>query len=208
MEHEILSETYRHLYNNIIGEYFSQICQSDINYCIKNKNIYNEIWKKFEEYKCNAIENMSGARLDRHKLASCLCAAIIEVKPLVGYKGAKIVKQANEILALHVGINVIKFYMMYDFLHELDISSEFQKELSTYLREQFNMQFPSENICDIQSYEENILNALYWSHQKCDITNRECFRFDIWAYSKIFYHLELYNKDFLSNAYHEYAKAN
>lgn len=206
MKNYQLSDTYKILFNTIIGELLSNICNSNINYCVRDEEVPIDIGKRFEEYKLRASKNMTGSRLDRHKLASCICGAIIETKPLVGYKGAVIVKNANEIFALHVGLNVLKFYMMYDLLYSSGTLVENANNVKEYLKECFNVQFPSleDNVCDIQEYELNLYNALYWTHQKCDIINIECFQYDIWAYSKIFYHLELYNRDFLKKAYEEY----
>ena len=71
------------------------------------------------------------------------------------------------------------------------------------------MKFPdyNENICDEQKYEANLLNSLYWTHQKCHITSSECFCYDIWAYLKIYYHLELYNKTRFEAFLQAYIKA-
>lgn len=149
---------------------------------------------------------MEGTRLDRHKLASCICGAIIEVKPLVSIN-INSRRNANEILALEVGVNVIKFYMMCELLHEID-DEVYKFKALRYLKEKFKMQFPSidKNICDNKSYKENLCNSLLWSHHKCNISNKECFHYDIWAYARIFYHLELYNKSFLNEAYQKFIK--
>lgn len=203
-----VSDTYKLLYHEIIEELFWQICNANINYCIKvtaeNKKIPIAISDKFEEYKDRAAKNMSGERrLDRHKLASCICGALIEISPLVGFQGAIITKKANEKLALHVGLNVIKAYMMFDFLDKLSVSHEEKQAIHHYLKENFDLQFPG-NICDTQKYDVNLENALYWSHFECDYKKGECFRYDIWAYSKIFYHLELYNQEYLEQSYAKY----
>lgn len=208
MSNEIPSDTYRLLYYQVIDELLAMICNQNQAYCVKYKIGQDimpiAIWKKFETYKEIASQKMSGHRLDRHKLASCICAAIIEVKPLEGFNGAAIQKNANEIFALYVGLNVIKFYMMYDLTKEM--SSQKRNAVIRYLKEKFEIKFPTlnENICDTQEYRKNLFNALYWSHHYCDIKANECFHYDIWAYSKIFYHLELYNEEHLKNAYNTY----
>lgn len=200
MEKHQLSNTYKRLYKDIIEDLLSQICGSNINYCVRSRGIPVAIGEKFEAYKERALEKMSGGRLDRHKLASCICGAVIEARPLAGYRGAVIVKQANEILALHTGLNVLKFYMVYDFIREQELSDKEKEQLKERILADFQMQFPplEENICDEQDYEHNLYNALYWTHQTCGRLSEECFRYDIWAYSKIFYELEMRNKqDFL-----------
>ncbi|MBD5537826.1 MAG: hypothetical protein HDQ99_22310 [Lachnospiraceae bacterium] len=202
-----ISNTYKFLYDFIIGDLLSQICK-DIRFCVRDENIPFIIGENFEKYREYAIKNMSKDRLDRHKLASCICGAIIESKPLVGFNGSKIPKNANEALALYVGLSVIKFYMMYSSVLPLNLTAESEEKMLKCLRENFNMEFPDyhENICDEQKYETNLLNSLYWTHRKCHVTNSECFCYDIWAYSKIYYHLELYNKSRFDSFLQEYSK--
>lgn len=193
MKTYIPSELFKALWEQIIEDLLYQSCKSNINYCVKSEDnaddVHILIAKKFEEYKSNSLNYMLGDRIDRHKIASCVCAAIIEVSPLVGYNKATIIKNANEIIGLYSGLNVIKYYMMNDITKD--------KDSLIYLKENFDMGFPSveENICDTKSYRENMENALYRSHHKCNKSKDMCFHFDIWAYAKIFYHLELYNKD-------------
>ncbi len=203
------SDIYKSLYLEIIDELFAKICNNSINYSLKNQvngtSVPVAIWEKYDEYNCKVLRYMTSGKLDRHKQASCLCGAIIEVKPLTGYKGAVVLKRANEILALHVGLNVIKMYMMYDFIGQLDISPDEKNEAKEYIKEHFNMQFPG-NICDNQGYEDNFVNALYWCHHECPY-KKECIQYDVWAYSKLFFHLELYNQEFLRKSYEEYKKS-
>lgn len=204
------SKTFAFLYQYIIQELFSQICYANINYCVKpkfgNDEIHIAIWKKYEEYKEKALLNMSGTRLDRHKLASCICGTLIEIQPLEGFNGAKISKYANEIFALHVGLNVIKVYMIRD----LDIQSEEMSSLVGYMKENFIMDFPAleYNVCDKHSYADNLQNALFGTHHRCEYKRSECFHYDIMAYSKVFYHLELYNQERFNKVYQEYVKNN
>lgn len=200
------SETFVFLYQYIIQELFSQICAHDSAYSIcpqiGSDEIHIAIWKKFEEYKKKALENMSGTRLDRHKLASCICGTIIEIKPLVGYNGAKINKYANEILGLQVGLDVIKVYMIRD----LEILDKDKNLVIEYMKDNFNMKFPplKDNVCDKHDYYTNLRNALYRTHDKCAFKGDVCFHYDILAYSKIFYHLELYNKKDFIKTYQEF----
>lgn len=199
------SDTYKRLYDHVIEDILFQICNTQkycVNYFSDQKQIPFQIWEKFEEYKAMALENMSGTRLDRHKIASCLCGAIIEIRPLVPTTN-KYHQRINEIFALEVGINVIKFFMMCELLLSTEIDITHRLKTLKYLKEEFQMKFPSidENICDTHEYKENLYNSLFWSHHKCDVTKKECFHYDIWAYAKIFYHLELYNKPYLNKAY-------
>lgn len=210
MKNDQLSDTYKKLYNLVISDILFQICSSSDMYCVKytvdGDILPIAIWKKFQQYEETASTNMSGTRLDRHKLASCICGAIIQVRPIVGCDGTEIPKKVNELLALSIGLNVIKAFMMFELLDSLPL--EHNTDVKKYLKTKFNMQLPSveENICDIQEYRKNIVNALYRSHRKCNITQNECFRYDIWAYAKIFYHLEIYNQEHLRKCYQEYIK--
>lgn len=204
------SETFRYLYYNIVGEMMSSICESNDNICVNTMfgedRIHIGLWKKFEEYKRKASGHMTRGRLDRHKLASCICGAIVEAQPLIGYKGAKIPKNANEMLAIHAGIAVIKCYMIYDYCYNAIISPDDRQEMLRYLKDNFEMKFPAlnENICDTLAYHKSIANALYRCHSECQVLKRECFRYDIWAYAKIFYHLEVYNRKKFNEACEKY----
>lgn len=201
MKNYIISDTYKDLYDYVIGRLLSEICQSNKNICVRSQEIPYIIGEKFDEYKIKTTKNMIGTRLDRHKLASCICGAIIEAKPLVGFNGANIRKNANEIFALYVGLYVIKYFMIYADVENQCIPNELKETFVEYLRENFDMKFPDfkEKICDEQDYLDNLVNSLYWSHQECKISNSECFRYDIWAYSKIYYHLEIYNRNSFEN---------
>ncbi|MCM1282507.1 MAG: hypothetical protein NC180_05465 [Muribaculaceae bacterium] len=203
------SDTYKKLYFRIIDPLLVQICKSNINYCIKEKvdklPIQYVICGEFENYKTMALKNMHGDRLDRHKLASCICGAIIKVRPLEGCGGAAIVRNANEKLALFIGLNVIKAYMLDDLFKESAIAPGEKLQVKNYLKESYDMEFP-DNICDTQEYVENFANALYWTHEECELTKAECFRYDIWAYAKIFYHLELFNRPKMRQCLEDYLK--
>lgn len=201
------SNTYKMLFNHIIGELLSQICERMPNYSVRNQKVFYELGDKFDEYRRRANGHMSRSRLDRHKLASCICGAIVEIQPIVCVTGGD-AQKANSLFAICVGLNVIKFYMMYDLLNHLDASSDSKKRLKLYLRDHFDMQMPAidENICDTQEYQTNLINALYWTHHKCEYKKKECYHYDIWAYAKIFYHLELYNKPRFESVFEEYRK--
>lgn len=201
------SETFIFLYRYIIQELFSQICNRNKDYSInpkfKNDDIHIAIWKKFEEYKKRASMNMAGTRLDRHKLASCICGAIVEIRPLVGFNGVRINKYANEMLALQIGLDVVKVYMIRDLICDLKISKEYIDGVIEYMKDNFNMDYPllKDNICDKHDYQTNLRNALFRTHSFCDFKKNECFQYDIFSYAKIFYHLELYNRPMFKATY-------
>lgn len=194
------SDTFVKLYNYIIVDLLVQICNSNPNYCVKekinNENLPNALWKIYKKYETETSENMLGSRLDRHKLASCICGAITELQPIVGLNHVKNSQSVNELLALHTALNVIKCFMMEEIFENSNDPIEIKNEINVYLKKNFELRLPhlEDNICDSQEYQKNIINALFWCHRTCHTFSRKCFRYDIWAYSKIFYHLELYNK--------------
>lgn len=205
------SNTFKALYFDIIDNLFKQICDTHANYCIKsqinNRPVPLAIHAKYEDYKAEALGHMAGSRLDRHKLASCICGAIVEIQPLTGFNHAAISKTANETFALYVGLFVVEYYMIYEYLDKLQESAEVKDKLLNYLKENFQMQFP-DNICDAQKYDTNLANALYWTHQNRDTLGNKCSRFDIWAYAKIFYHLELHNRPQMEQAINSFLTSN
>lgn len=209
-DEKLPSDTYKLLYRNIVEDLLLQICDAQNNHCcvkywIGEDVFHIALWKKYEEYRNRALKNMSSARLDRHKLASCICGAIVEVKPLTGLGGASIAKNANEMLGLYAGLGVLKYYMVYDLLGGQG-DATVEEDAKRYLMDHYEVKFPG-NIRDLNTYQDNMFNALYWSHCSCNYKQGECFCYDIWAYAKIFYHLELYNQEYLKNTYQEYLEA-
>lgn len=152
------SEEYKKLCEEIIDSLLGQICTSNLNYCVKGTaggdSAKRLIYQKFEEYESKALEKMQGDILDRHKVSSCMCGAIVEAQPLAGYRNAIILKNANEIFALYVGLNILKAYMIFELLENLENEAE-RVRAKIYLKEHFEMKLP-ENICDTQKYRDNL----------------------------------------------------
>lgn len=196
------SETFRILYHDIIEELLYQAYKSVSGYCVKDKvdnnSINIAIWKKYEEYRKLASNNVLSRRLDRHKLAACVCATIVQIQPLTGVNGQKIKKTANEIVAMLAAFTVLKYYMITDYLQDKKntLSAQEKENMKVYIKENFQIECPTldENIGDRQEYEKNLLNALRWTRTLCRYSNKKCCSFDIWAYATIFYHLETYNR--------------
>lgn len=207
MSYKQPSDTYKELYFSIIDLFFKQICDNLSDYCIKSKvnnlPVPLAIYDQYETYKVDALEHMAGDRLDRHKLASCICGAIVEVQPLTGYNNAEIPKTSNETLAFYVGMEVVKYYMIYEIWHDSKSPVYGNDKAKEYITKNFSMQFPS-NICDSQKYDINFANALYWSRQKRGALGDKCARFDTWAYAKLFFHLELHNRPLIEQAIADY----
>lgn len=207
MESHKVSDTYKLLYHDVIEELFYQVCLQFPNYCVKwqmgNKLVPYAIYDVYMEYRGRALQHMSSQRLDRHKLASCICGALLETAPITTTDRNPPDTLVNEAVALHTGLNVIKYYMMEDIMQELKGSDTEKAKVHQHLQEHFIMQFPAP-IRDSQEYERNLLNAFHWCHSQCRTLKRDCFSYDIWAYSKIFYHLELFNQDKIRKSCEEY----
>jgi len=85
---------------------------------IMSENHYRINWQdggQFQKIKTNFLsltkycdENVKGENIDRHKVASCLCGAILLSKVLVHKDGLP--HNANEILAVGAGLSVLKMY--------------------------------------------------------------------------------------------------
>lgn len=198
------SDTYKKLFDNIIGRFLSQILKEHKNYCLRSREVPYEIGKEYDAYKAQTNTHMSNPKLDRHKLASCICGAIIKARP-ISLSTGQIPIRVNEILALYTSLAVLKDYMMYDKIADINDFGA-QSELTNYLKDNFHIILPSleENICDTQEYQENLFNALYWSHHHCEEIDFECYHYDIWAYAKIFYHVERYNMPRLQETHEQY----
>lgn len=149
------------------------------------------IGKRFDELRNQSVQFVTSSRLDRHKLAACICSAIIEVKPLISAKDNKMPDNSNELLAFYTALNVIKMYMIYD-----KLNGNKDQGLLLYLKENFDMETPTieENICDVNEYILNIANAIGRTQIHCKRAKSNCNKFDIWAYANIFFHLEIYNQ--------------
>lgn len=87
---------FRQMYYHTADDYISKICKNTTNYAVlpsvDKKDIVEIIWRKYEEYKAHMLKTVTSGRLDRHKIAACLCGAIVATKPLVGRNGAEIAK--------------------------------------------------------------------------------------------------------------------
>lgn len=106
----------------------------------------------------------------------------IKVKPLVSTKNNKMPDNSNELMAFYTALNVIKMYMIYD---KLDGKKD--EGLLLYLKENFDMECPTidQNICDVNDYILNIVNAIGRTQIYCKRAKRNCNKFDIWAFANI-----------------------
>lgn len=150
----------------------------------------------YDDLRYSAAKCIKSERLDRHKLAACICWATIAGKPLVYRMGYKVkINNLNENFAVHMGLAVLKTFLIFDtFNGRKDLSSS-EQSFKNYIIDNFDMEFPpiEENICDKTTYETNLVNALSRINKCFKNNDIPCGKFDIWAYSKIFYHLDIHN---------------
>lgn len=207
MDNYIQSSTFNKFHKEILADFLDNIFARFPNYCI-DRTMQHDLYITFEEYKRIANIHMGSPKLDRHKLASCMCGAIIEVQPIRILSNRQLCpKRANEMFALFSGLGIVKDFMMYDVLNKISSFKE-RQSVKCYLRDNFNILLPTldDKICDTQEYTENLYNALLWTHNKCDYKTSECYHYDIWSYATIFYHIEVRNRDSLKKLCEIYYK--
>lgn len=209
MAQNSLSTTYKKLFHSIVASHIALILKNFPAYCLKSPQVPYDIGRKYEEYKSMADKCIKSPKLDRHKLASCVCGAIIAIQPIRHKYDNSIVNGANETFALYTGLAVMKQFMMYDILDKQLTFAE-RQNVRNYLPSHFDILWPTldDNICDVPEYEQNLRNALYWASKQYGIPHKEPFQYDVLAYATIFFHLELYNKPRLDRVYEEYRKSN
>lgn len=209
-------EKYTFLWNDVIRKVLYYISESGLNYSINDpQNVRHSIYSKIDEYvemtkksMCKKGEDIDKIHIDRHKFAACVCGAIIEVRP-IGKKGKQWVRNTNEIVALNVGIIILQRNVIYDFISALDISDEEKVLMTKFFIENFKMRFPSllENICEKQDYAEGLCADLSRTYHDCTYKKGICFHLDVFAYSKIFYHIEMKNREQFNDLYQDYMNA-
>lgn len=145
--------------------------------------------------------------LDRHKLAACLCAAIIEVRPLVKKKGESTgidLKYANEAFAVLVSMELLQKTMVYELAESIS-DARIAKDFREKLYREYKMQYPDDKYGDKGDYCKNMCYDMGNTHESCEHKKgSECFHFDIFAYAKIFYHLEKWNRSIIEQKYGRY----
>ena len=207
------NDNHTFLWNNVIRKILFYISESELNYCINDPhNVRHSICNKIDEYveitkkaMCKKGEDINKINIDRHKFASCVCGAIIEVRP-IGKKGKQWVRNTNEIVALYAGLIVLQRNMVDDFISTLDISDKDRILMTQFFNENFKIKLPSilENICEKQDYAVGLCTDLSRTYHDCKYKKGICFHFDVFAYSKIFYHIEMKNRWQLNDLYQDY----
>ncbi len=194
-ENEENYKSYENILKRIIAPTITAILKTHSNIGLNYNGIvsehpYNIMRKIFQKYKDETKSFITSKRLDRHKIAACICATILECKPLAGKKDELPPRHdINEVLAAYVGLYLLKAFMIEDrFKNSID-------PCKIHIIKKFGMKFPplEQNICDQSCYRDNFVRSLNRIPKYCEYKNSYCIQFDVWAYSKIFYHLEKYN---------------
>ena len=151
---------------------------------------YNKIKSKFFEFSNYCKNNVIGGTIDRHKQASCMCGAVFLSNIIVSIEGKK--HNANEILAMSMGLNLLKMYMIMD---KFGLAGDAQ--MKKLCIDGFSFTFPGIdlNTHDKKEYRENISITMSKSNHCVYDKQKICEKFDVWAYSKIFFHLDNYNTE-------------
>jgi len=149
---------------------------------------YNKVRAKFFDLIGYCRGNVAGGTIDRHKQASCLCGAVFLSNIIVNTSGKK--HNANEILSMSMGLNLLKMYMIKD---KFGIWGDAEKKKICIEGFSFTLPGIDQNTHDKKDYRENISITMRKSHHCIYDRKKICEKFDVWAYSKIFFHLDNYN---------------
>lgn len=195
--------------NKVYGLIFDSIIVTD--FILAERNGYTEIdgargkfINAMSKYANETISEMShtgkmrrddsqSIRLDRHKLAACICAAIINVRPLIKKNGepeGEDIEYVNELLAIWVSMEVLQKTMVAK-MSEKILKKEKAYDFKEKLNQEYRMKFPPDSYGDKRDYFKNL----------CYDIGRTRDHFDVFAYSRIFYHLEMLNRVFILKNY-------
>ena len=183
------------IYDDSIVPFIQEVAQNnplldikDMNQC--KQNIYDKYCSLRKFYKDQIFDQTDDALLDRHKVASCICAAFLQVSV---FKKDRMVQQiintkkaihsfffyANELVALYAANRFLSFFMIMDYHGNL--------QLQQNILEEFPLMPPSVN--SKKGFWTSVLFNL------ASIKNEEMIgleHFDIYAYAIIFFMLEVY----------------
>lgn len=144
------------------------------------KKIYYNYQKKRDFIISNYMSKQAEVSLDRHKVASCMVYAILKTNPLkvdrmIPGLPEKILL-SNEYLAFFVALNIIEMYKI----------DETGKPYQIIIPKTYHEDGDPDN-----TYESNLCKSFYFV--RMDNINK----FDIFAYSDIFFFLEKYTDMYL-----------
>jgi len=135
---------------------------------------YNEQEQLFEN-------NMKNPRLDRHKIAACLCIAVCVARPFDAPNEIKddLSPRANEVLAVITALNILEKF----------ICDDIKKEKKLYSANSPLIQFP-ELIKDEKANINGLISCLYFSHKLGSLPHP-------WWLSQIFYYIDNHSRNLI-----------
>ncbi len=160
----------------------------DMNQC--KRDIYDKYCNLRKFYKDQIFDKTDDALLDRHKVASCICAAFLQVSVFNKERMIQQIKNtneavhsyffyANELVALYAANRFLSFFMVMDYRGDLELQRNIMKE--------FPLMPPS--VKSKKGFWTSVLFNLA-SIKDEELIGLE--HFDIYAYAIIFFMLEVY----------------
>ena len=142
--------------------------------------------------------------LDRHKFASCLCAAAMESQVIIGRADDKSKGYANEIMAFDMGIEYLYHAMLEEIADDHGLGYEQKIAFKSDAIKNYGLVYPDGHRCDEGDYRKNIIHDLRNTYERCIHKGAVCHHFDLFAYSRIYYHLEECNRNALEQICQRY----
>ncbi len=160
----------------------------DMDQC--KSDIYDRYCKLRKVYKDQIFDKTDEALLDRHKVASCICAAFLQVSVFNKQRMVQRIKEtkvavhsyffyANELVALYAANRFLSFFMVMDYRGNFELQRD--------ILEKFPLMPPS--FKSKKGFWTSVLFNLA-SIKDEDVIGQE--HFDIYAYAIIFFMLEIY----------------
>lgn len=188
-------EFFNMIYDDSILPFIQTVAQNnplldikDMNRC--KKDIYDKYCGLRKFYKDQIFDKADEALLDRHKVASCMCAAFLQVSVFDKTRMVQQIKDtheavhsyfyyANELVALYAANRFLSFFMVRDYRGDFKLQKD--------IMEEFPLMPPS--VKSKKGFWTSVLFNL------ASIKNEEVIgleHFDIYAYAIIFFMLEVY----------------
>lgn len=166
----------------------SLITVNELEHC-KGK-ILNDYDNLRNQMKHTVFKNVYPKVMDRHRIAACMCGAMLKNEVFDTSKMVEHMKKtgvsfeagfqyANEVISLYSGYKVLSFFMMNDFKDNCD------------LREKIRVDFPV--FPDTRQVKTEFMNVLCFNlHQIKDARQIGINHYDPYAYAVIYFWLEEY----------------
>ena len=138
-------------------------------------NIKEEIWQQYVSLnnycKANYMKSSTG-KIDRHKVAACYMIAIENLQPMkltTTINNYEIPLAINEMLAITVGLSLVRAFTIAAIIENKDLSDEDRKALIS----QFDsgLKTPDGNLINHGNYFNNFANEIHfaWTEGKLNI---------------------------------------